>query len=102
MRLRVRIVSLTAVAAIAAGVAACTPATGGDSPQPVAEQTVTVGTHPPAALTRPAKTSVGKPGSPDAGHHGTRDARQAARGQSERDHARQGSGKSRSYAFRRS
>ncbi|GAA2661882.1 hypothetical protein [Paractinoplanes durhamensis] len=38
----------------------------------------------------------------DAGHHGARDGRQAARGRSERDHARSGGGKSRSYAFRRS
>ena len=39
-----------------------------------------------------------------AGHHGAQDDRQAARGRSERDHARQaaGAGKSRSYAFRRS
>ena len=36
------------------------------------------------------------------GRHGGRDSRQAARGQSERDHARVGGGKSRSYAFRRS
>jgi hypothetical protein len=38
----------------------------------------------------------------DAGRRGGRDSRQAARGQSERDHARVGGGKSRSYAFRRS
>ena len=38
----------------------------------------------------------------DAAHHGARDARQAARGRSERDHARAGGGRSRSYAFRRS
>lgn len=38
----------------------------------------------------------------DAGRHGGRDSRQAARGRSERDHARVGGGKSRSYAFRRS
>jgi hypothetical protein len=31
-----------------------------------------------------------------------RDSRQAARGQSERDHSRVGSGRSRTYAFRRS
>ncbi|GAA0559725.1 hypothetical protein GCM10010172_48530 [Paractinoplanes ferrugineus] len=38
----------------------------------------------------------------DPAHHGARDGRQAARGRSERDHARSGGGKSRSYAFRRS
>ena len=38
----------------------------------------------------------------DAGRRGGRDSRQAARGQSERDHARVGGGRSRSYAFRRS
>ena len=39
---------------------------------------------------------------PDTGRRGGRDSRQAARGQSERDRARIGGGKSRSYAFRRS
>ena len=38
----------------------------------------------------------------DAGRRNGRDTRQAARGQSERDHARMGGGKSRTYAFRRS
>ena len=38
----------------------------------------------------------------DGGRRGARDRRQAARGQSERDHARMGGGKSRTYAFRRS
>ncbi|MEU4240596.1 hypothetical protein [Actinoplanes sp. NPDC026619] len=37
-----------------------------------------------------------------AAHHGARDGRQAARDRAERDHARNGGGKSRSYAFRRS
>ena len=37
-----------------------------------------------------------------AGRRGGRDSRQAARGQSDRDHARKSGGKSRSYAFRRS
>jgi hypothetical protein len=56
-----------------------------------------------AALGRPAaKTSDGPAAAPDAVHHGARDGRQAARGRSERDHARTGGGKSRSYAFRRS
>ena len=39
---------------------------------------------------------------PDPGRRGNRDSRQAARGQSGRDHSRVGGGKSRSYAFRRS
>jgi hypothetical protein len=48
----------------------------------------------PAAGDRPQQAAVA--------HHGARDSKQAARGRSERDHARTGSGKSRSYAFRRS
>ncbi|GIF26922.1 hypothetical protein BJ973_003563 [Actinoplanes tereljensis] len=56
-----------------------------------------------AALGRPsAKNSADAAAAPDAVHHGARDGRQAARGRSERDHARSGGGKSRSYAFRRS
>ena len=57
-----------------------------------------------AALARPAKggETDGRPGPTGAGHHGARDTRQAARGRAERDHARVGAGKSRSYAFRRS
>ena len=51
MRLRARIVSLTVVAAIACGVAACVPAAGGDSPSPVAKQATIAATSPPA---RPA------------------------------------------------
>jgi D-alanyl-D-alanine carboxypeptidase (penicillin-binding protein 5/6) len=50
MRLRVRLVSLTVVAVIACGVAACTPAAGGDGPRTAARQaaTATAGTRPPA------------------------------------------------------
>ena len=57
-----------------------------------------------AALARPATAGEpdGRPGAFETGHHGARDSRQAARGRSERGHARVGSGKSRSYAFRRS
>ena len=54
-----------------------------------------------AALSRPA----GRQSAPaDAEHHGARDRRQAARQQSERDHAGRaaGTGSGRSYAFRRS
>jgi hypothetical protein len=55
----------------------------------------------PPGANDPAK---GKTPGVDASHHGARDGRQAARGRSERDHARRGAaaGKSRSYAFRRS
>jgi hypothetical protein len=38
----------------------------------------------------------------ETGRRSGRDSRQAARGQSGRDHTRMGGGKSRSYAFRRS
>jgi len=60
-----------------------------------------------AALNRqpddtPASDRPGQAAALDAAHHGARDGRQAARGRSERDHARSGGGKSRSYAFRRS
>ena len=54
MRLRMRIVSLTAVAVIAGGVAACAPAAGGGNSRPAARQaattatTATAGTRPPA------------------------------------------------------
>ena len=60
-----------------------------------------------AALSRTTVNDAAT-GRPDAAtgpaaHHGARDERQAARGRSERDHARTGgAGKSRSYAFRRS
>jgi hypothetical protein len=58
-----------------------------------------------AALTHPA--TPGAPAdhpttTPETGHHGARDTRQASRGRSERDHSRVSAGKSRSYAFRRS
>ena len=50
MRLRVRIVSLTAVAVIAIGVAACAPAAERDTPRPAAKQAATAATRLPAAL----------------------------------------------------
>jgi serine-type D-Ala-D-Ala carboxypeptidase (penicillin-binding protein 5/6) len=50
MRLRVRIVSLTAVAVIAVGVAACAPAAGRDTLRPAAKQAATAATRLPAAL----------------------------------------------------
>ena len=55
MRLRVRIVSLTAAAVIAVGVAACAPAAGGEHPRPSAKQAATAGTPLPAALA-PSRT----------------------------------------------
>ncbi len=56
-----------------------------------------------AALSRPsASTRAPQAAGSDATHHGARDSKQAARGRSERDHARTSGGKSRSYAFRRS
>ena len=57
-----------------------------------------------AGLAGPSAGSAApeRPTAVEAGRRGGRDSRQAARGQSERDHARVGGGKSRSYAFRRS
>ncbi|MFF5288246.1 hypothetical protein [Paractinoplanes globisporus] len=57
-----------------------------------------------AGLTRPVVADGGapRPSAVEAGHRGARDGREAARGRSERNHARVGGGKSRSYAFRRS
>ena len=66
MRLRVRIVSLTAVAIIAGGVAACAPAAGGVKPAPAAKQAVSAGTRPPAALARPSPPAVSARASPSA------------------------------------
>ncbi len=57
MRLRMRIVSLTAVAVIAGGVAACAPAAGGANPGPAAKQAVSAGTRPPAASARPSPSA---------------------------------------------
>src|SRR5690242_7257285 len=59
MRLRARIVSLTAVAVIAVGVAACAPAAGkadvGEhSPRPPAKQAVIAPTSPPATPSHPS------------------------------------------------
>jgi hypothetical protein len=52
---------------------------------------------------RPGQAAALDAGHLDAGHHGARDERQAARDRSGRAHARTGAaGKSRSYAFRRS
>ena len=53
MRLRARIVSLTAVAVIAAGVAACSPAAGKDSPRP-AKQAAIAPTRPSATPSHPS------------------------------------------------
>ena len=53
MRLRARIVSLTAVAVIAVGLAACSPAAGKDSPQP-ARQAAIAPTRSPATSSRPS------------------------------------------------
>jgi hypothetical protein len=59
-----------------------------------------------AALTRQPATRPDQPAAVqaavDAAHHGARDNKQATRGRTERDHARNSGGKSRSYAFRRS
>jgi D-alanyl-D-alanine carboxypeptidase (penicillin-binding protein 5/6) len=53
MRLRVRVVSLTAVAVIAVGVAACAPAAGRGSSRPAANQAAIARTRPPAAPSSP-------------------------------------------------
>ena len=53
MRLRARIVSLTAVAVIAVGVAACSPAAGKDSPRP-GQQAAIAPTSPPATPSHPS------------------------------------------------
>jgi len=60
MRLRIRIVSVTAVAVIAGGVAACAPAAGGDHSRPAAKQAAIAGTRPPATLapSRPPASPV--------------------------------------------
>ena len=50
MRLRMRIISLAAVAVTAGGVAACAPAAGRASSRPAAMHASTAGTRPPAAL----------------------------------------------------
>ena len=53
MRLRTRIVSLTAVAVIAVGVAACAPAAGKDSSRPPAKQAAIAPTRPSATPASP-------------------------------------------------
>jgi serine-type D-Ala-D-Ala carboxypeptidase (penicillin-binding protein 5/6) len=57
MRLRMRIVSLTAVAVIAGGVAACAPAAGRANPGPAAKQAVSARTRPPATSARPSPSA---------------------------------------------
>ena len=67
MRLRMRIVSLTAVAVIAGSVAACSPAAGRVDPGPAAKQAVSTGTRPPAASARPsAPAASARPSAPAA------------------------------------
>ncbi len=63
MRLRKRIVSLTAVAVIAGGVAACG---GGARPGSAAEQATYAGTRPPAALAHPSSPAASPSPSPSA------------------------------------
>ncbi len=67
MRLRVRIVSLIAVAVIAGSVAACAPAAGRANPGLAAEQAVSAGTRPPAASARPSPPAASpRPSTPAA------------------------------------
>ncbi len=66
MRLRVRIVSLIAVAVIAGSVAACAPAAGRANPGLAAEQAVSAGTRPPAASARPSPPAASARPSPPA------------------------------------
>ena len=54
MRLRARIVSLAAVAVITAGVAACAPAAGKDSPGPAGKQAAIAPTRPSATPSSPS------------------------------------------------
>ena len=53
MRLRARIVSLTAVAAMVGGVAACTSTVAAENPRPVAKQSATARTSAPATPSSP-------------------------------------------------
>ena len=57
MRLRVRVVSLTAVAVIAVGLAACAPAAGEGSSRPAANQAAIARTRPPAAPSSPGPSA---------------------------------------------
>ena len=66
MRLRMRIVSLSAVAVIAGGVAACAPAAGRANPGLAAEQAASAGTRPPAASARPSTPAASARPSPSA------------------------------------
>ncbi len=66
MRLRVRIVSLIAVAVIAGSVAACAPAAGRANPGLAAEQAVSAGTRPPVASARPSMSAASARPSPPA------------------------------------
>ncbi len=66
MRLRMRIVSLAAVAVIAGGAAACAPAVGRASSRPAAMYASTAGTRPPAASARPSAPAASARPSPSA------------------------------------
>ena len=66
MRLRMRIVSLTAVAVIAGGVAACAPAAARANPGPAAQRAVSAGVRPPAASARPTTPAASARPSPPA------------------------------------
>ena len=66
MRLRMRIVSLAAVAVIAGGASACAPAVGRASSRPAAMYASTAGTRPPAASARPSTPAASARPSPSA------------------------------------
>ena len=66
MRLRMRIVSLTAVAVIAGGVAACAPAAARANPGLAAQRAVSAGARPPAASARPTTPAASARPSPPA------------------------------------
>jgi len=61
MRLRVRIVSLAAVAVIGAGVAACSPAAGTSTVHPAAMHASAAATRPPAASASPVPSARPRP-----------------------------------------
>src|SRR5215472_388639 len=61
MRLRMRIVSLTAVAVIAGGVAACAPPAGGGNSRPAARQAATAATAAAAGARPPATPTPSRP-----------------------------------------
>jgi serine-type D-Ala-D-Ala carboxypeptidase (penicillin-binding protein 5/6) len=66
MRLRVRIVSLAAVAVILGGVAACAPAARQETTRPVARQSTIAATRPPATPARPRPSATSAPPRPAA------------------------------------